>query len=154
MKTRGRILIDDAPRDLIERVASGALPSETGGILIGYRDGPDVVVTHAVEVVDMNAHERGYVRRRAAAQQRLDTFLARQPSSSILGWVGDFHSHPGPGTASSRDRASIRRAARADGGRLALVVPAWDGNTWSVHGYLGTAWRVRRVEVTPTGGIG
>jgi integrative and conjugative element protein (TIGR02256 family) len=126
------------------------MPSETGGILIGYRAGRDIVVSTVIEIPDPDAHEHGYVRRQGPAQCRLDEFLMSQPSSSLSGWVGDFHSHPTAHPASRQDLRLLRRNARADGQMLALLVTARTNNDWQAYGYLSRGWWVRAVEVEPT----
>src|SRR5918994_1733126 len=80
--------------ELIAKQASWAAPKETGGLLLGWWDNTTVVVSHAVEVLDSEATNNSWTRREAAAQNVLDNAL-RDLSHPWLGYVGDWHSHPG-----------------------------------------------------------
>lgn len=93
------------------RVTAGAaLPRETGGLLLGWwhtRDAAEVIVVrHAIEVPDRRATHTSWVRRPRAAQAALSRALAVL-SHPLLGYVGDWHSHPKAYTASGPDRASL-----------------------------------------------
>lgn len=130
------LLIEVNTLRAIERICEGALPDETGGILIGYRTSEEVVVTHAFEIPDSDAGPDSYVRRAEPAQRRLDEFLASQPTSSLLGWVGDFHSHPADCRASPRDLGSLRENSQIDRSSLALLICARDRSCWRPYGYV------------------
>jgi len=135
------LLLEASPLKVVQRVSSTAFPNEGGGILIGYRTLREVVVTHALEVPDHRADGRRYLRRRAPAQRVLDDLMSREPSSSLLGWVGEFHSHPADQPASQTDLLALRRDAVADGRPVALLIAARSGAAWRFFGYVATRWR-------------
>jgi proteasome lid subunit RPN8/RPN11 len=95
--------------------ARAALPRETGGLLLGWWDTGDaaevIIVRHAIEVSDKQATPTSWVRRPRAAQAELSRALAVL-GHPLLGYVGDWHSHPETYTASGRDRASLLKTSR------------------------------------------
>jgi proteasome lid subunit RPN8/RPN11 len=94
----------------VRAAAGAALPRETGGLLLGWWDTRDaaevIIVRHAIEVPDRRATPASWVRRPRAAQAELSRALA-DLGHPLLGYVGDWHSHPEAHTASRRDRASL-----------------------------------------------
>ena len=94
----------------LSAAASAALPRETGGLLLGWwetRDAAEVIIVrHAIEIADRRATPTSWVRRPRAAQAKLSRALA-DLGHPLLGYVGDWHSHPQAHTASGRDRASL-----------------------------------------------
>ena len=145
------LLVDPEAIDASLELAAAAWPVETGGILLGYRTESEVVVLQAMEVTDSHAHRFGYVRRRRPAQQILDAYLAAQPPSSDVGWVGDFHSHPADRRASCTDLRSLRRSARNDAAPVCmLVLVRRRDDDWRVDGYISTGGRSASVTVRPT----
>jgi proteasome lid subunit RPN8/RPN11 len=98
----------------LRAAAGAALPRETGGLLLGWWDTHDVseviIVRHAIEVPDRRATPTSWVRRPRAAQAALSRALALL-SHPLLGYVGDWHSHPETYTASAPDRASLLRTS-------------------------------------------
>lgn len=113
--------------------AFARLPRETGGILIGWRDGRNIVVDQLVEVPDDTSTGHRYHRRHAPAQHHLDQHIS---GDNLLGYVGEWHSHPAPHPPSPTDRRAIRGAARHAHGPIALIVL----QIWPTTG-----------QVTPTG---
>lgn len=98
----------------LRAAAGAALPRETGGLLLGWWDTRDaagvIIVRHAIEVLDRRATPTSWVRRPRAAQSELSRALAVL-GHPLLGYVGDWHSHPEAHTASGRDRASLLEAS-------------------------------------------
>lgn len=94
----------------LRAAAEAALPRETGGLLLGWWDTGDasevIVVRHAIEVPDKRATPTSWVRRPRAAQAELSRALAAL-SHPLLGYVGDWHSHPEAYPASGPDQASL-----------------------------------------------
>ena len=94
----------------LRAAAGAALPRETGGLLLGWWDTRDaaevIIVRHAIEVPDRRATPTSWIRRPRAAQAELSRALA-DLSHPLLGYVGDWHSHPEAYTTSGRDRASL-----------------------------------------------
>lgn len=151
MTALGTVRVDPQTLDRLHLLCGARLPDETGGILLGYRTAGEIVVVDTLEVPDSKAHRFGYIRRRAPAQRLLDTYLAAEPPSSDVGWVGDFHSHPADQSASRTDLRTLRRNARADGSPLALLVIAHAGGTrWTAYGYTSDGSRPQPAAVTST----
>jgi len=98
----------------LSTAAWAALPKETGGLLLGWWDAREnaevIVVRHAIEVPDRWATSTSWVRRPHAARAALSHALTAL-SHPLLGYVGDWHSHPGTCRASGRDRASLLRTS-------------------------------------------
>lgn len=95
----------------IRAAASASEPRETGGLLLGWWDANDtIVVRHAIEVPDRLATRTSWVRRPRLARAALSEALTAL-SHPLLGYVGDWHSHPLPCPASQRDQASLARTS-------------------------------------------
>lgn len=118
----GRIDLLVAARRLIVQTGRRALPLETGGILIGHRDGEHVVVTRAVEVPSPAATRRSYRLDHDQAQAALVRDLRAHPSDGLAGYVGEWHTHPASVGPSIVDRVSIASAARKSKSPIALIV--------------------------------
>lgn len=116
----------DVSADAHETIASETakrLPLETGGILLGYREVDNVVITHALVVDGGGATKDRYVRDDVRANKRLAEFLSDREEDDPIGYVGEWHSHPAPsGGPSTIDRNAMRAAAKAAGGPVALLV--------------------------------
>ena len=115
--------------------ASAALPLETGGVLLGFRDAEGIVVTRLLTVRDEASSGVSYVRSREHAQKALEIELELAPSH--VGYVGEWHSHPAPSEPSGIDERSLRATVLSGRAPIALLVVATaaDG-TWSVHARL------------------
>lgn len=128
MSERPNITVHAEAAEAIREAAWNALPRETGGILIGWREGAsarDVTVVAALVVSDPAAAHASYRLNQAAAQALLDDYLTRE-SDTNLGYVGEWHSHPEPQPPSPQDLRSLRSAARLTRRPLALLIPALD----------------------------
>jgi integrative and conjugative element protein (TIGR02256 family) len=88
-----RIVLDDAARERMVRLARDKFPNETGGILLGTRKG-DIVRITAVSDSGPDAEESpsGFLRDGAHSQRVLDG--ARDASQGAVVYVGEWHSHP------------------------------------------------------------
>ncbi len=120
-------------RQLIVRAARRSLPLETGGILIGYRDGKNVVVTRALEVRSNNSTRTSYRLDHDQAERALRDFMASN-SGGLEGYVGEWHTHPAAVGPSLIDRLSIAGAARKSPAQIGLVVchPSARPQFWGV----------------------
>ena len=127
----------------LQAAARAALPNETGGILLGWRTASGLHVAQAAEVPDRAATTHGYQRNFAAAQEMLRTTFANQPSDSLLGYIGEWHSHPAPVAASNADLRWIRHLARDLGGPIALIVASLTADTWRLSGTLAGRFRTQ-----------
>ncbi len=130
-------------------LADAALPNETGGILLGHRRGQEVIVERFLEVPDEDATPTSYRRRHVEAQAALDALLAAEPPGSALGYVGEWHSHPGRAGASRRDVKQLRESADQTGAPVALMVLLADGRSWEPSAWIAIGRRTRRARVEP-----
>jgi proteasome lid subunit RPN8/RPN11 len=137
----------DVSADAHETIASETakrLPLETGGILLGYREVDNVVITHALVVDGGGATKDRYVRDDARANQGLAEFLSDRAEDDPIGYVGEWHSHPAPSGPSTIDRNAMHAAAKAAGGPVALLVFA-PGHTGAYFGLIARRQRLGRV---------
>lgn len=126
--------------------AEAALPNESGGILLGHRQGNDVLVDRAIQVPTQRPSRARYVRSHHAAQSLLNQAL-RERTTELVGWVGEWHSHPSPSGPSPRDLREISRLARQDGQAVALVVLVHDGDEWTPQARVAAGRLPRRANV-------
>jgi integrative and conjugative element protein (TIGR02256 family) len=136
--------------DAHETIASETakhLPLETGGILLGYREGRNIVVTHALVVDGHGSASNNYVRDDIRANELLDEFLSGRAGDDPTGYIGEWHSHPAPSGPSPTDLAAMRATAKGVDGPIALVVHALGRN----HPFVGLiAQRQRWGRITTT----
>ncbi|VEH89530.1 Uncharacterised protein (plasmid) [Tsukamurella tyrosinosolvens] len=132
------------------------LPLEAGGILLGYREDSNVIVTHALAIGSAKATTDRYVRDDARANALLKEFLAPRAADDPIGYVGEWHSHPIPSAPSPIDIAAIRAAAKGSDGPLAMLVYS-PGATGEFRGLIArrtrfgrTATRTASVSVPPS----
>ncbi|WP_127817670.1 SAVED domain-containing protein [Microbacterium sp. CPCC 204701] len=137
----------DVRADAHETIASETakrLPFETGGILLGYREIDNVVITHALVVDGGGATKDRYVRDDIRANERLAEFLSDRAEDDPIGYVGEWHSHPAPSGPSTIDRNAMRAAAKAADGPVALLV-CTPGDTGTYFGLIARRQRLGRV---------
>ncbi|OHX06863.1 Mov34/MPN/PAD-1 family protein [Micromonospora sp. WMMB235] len=118
----GDLLITRQTLDAMIADGMAALPHETGGILLGFRTPNLIVVTRTVTVADPQSSRRSYLRRHRQAQARMA--IGRGDAPPVVGYVGEWHTHPadiGPSRTDLRALAAIARLAQ---GPVALVVLA------------------------------
>ena len=111
----------------LSEMAQAARPLETGGILLGWYEHHDIRITDAIAVEDPAATVnvvQPWERSAAAA------YMKGQPAGSPLGYVGEWHSHPGPAGPSPLDMLSFIGIAEAANQPLVQVVMALHGNEW------------------------
>lgn len=99
---------DEGVRAKVRGMREDALPSETGGVLLGYFD----LVNHRVYVVDALPAPADSLRGRAefargaeGLQQKVEEALER--TAHVVGYIGEWHSHP-RGVAPDPSRQDIR----------------------------------------------
>ncbi len=130
----GRIELLIAARRVIVQAGRRSLPRETGGILVGHRDGESVIVTRAIEVPSRVATRTSYRLDHDQAQAALNRVLSASPQDPLAGYVGEWHTHPADVGPSLIDRWSIASAARKSTAQIALVVchPTAQPRFWGV----------------------
>nr|WP_300144502.1 SAVED domain-containing protein [Propionicimonas sp.] len=144
-RPQATIQLSPKARESIAAETARHMPFETGGILLGYREGADVMVTHALVVEGSGASGDRYVRDDVEANRMLSEFLKDRGSDDFTGYVGEWHSHPAPSGPSSIDHAAMREIARTSGDPVALVVHV--PNPASFVGRIARRQRFGRVQV-------
>jgi integrative and conjugative element protein (TIGR02256 family) len=108
-------------RTELDDLAAAASPRETGGLLIGWWERDVIVVRHAIEVPDGRATRTSWARRPRAAKRILRDTLA-DLEHPLLGYVGDWHSHPEACEASTTDIRSLTGTSEQYKQPLVLLV--------------------------------
>ena len=90
-----KITWDEGLKERLHNLRSASLPSETGGILLGYCD----MKLHHLFLVDAmsapsdsDADSSGFTRGKEGIQEHLNECARR--TANIVGYVGEWHSHP------------------------------------------------------------
>lgn len=128
-----RLWIAESVVDRLHELSEAATPEETGGLLLGYtaadgtkvlRDaiGPGPRASHASATFDPDQ-----------AWQTAELARRYLQSDGVLGYLGDWHSHPGAtGTPSRRDLGTLRLIANTEEARapqpLMGIVEVWSGS--------------------------
>jgi integrative and conjugative element protein (TIGR02256 family) len=134
----------EIPADVIEALsdaAKAALPHETGGLLIGWRDGDRVVVRGWLQLGTTNPRANRFEIDTKKATTVLKKYL-RTASNPLEGYVGAWHTHPALAPPSGRDIETFGASAAATQAPLAFVVLATNGSACIAH----IAWSSRRDE--------
>ena len=100
--------------------ADRAAPKETGGLLLGWWDKDRIIIEDANELTDKGATTNSWMRHEAQAQESLSHVL--ESSSELIGYVGDWHSHPANCGASGPDIYALKRASKQYQLPIVLVV--------------------------------
>jgi integrative and conjugative element protein (TIGR02256 family) len=113
--------------------ARAAFPLETGGILLGFRTPELIVITRTVTVPDPQSSRRTYLRRRSQAQSQMTAALHDAPP--VVGYIGEWHTHPADHPPSSIDTNALGATARTTPQPVALIVLARiTDEDWRHHG--------------------
>lgn len=107
---------------LASRHAREGLPKEVGGILVGWREGANVIVVQDLLLVPHDGPSPiRYDREHEPADALLQRYLDRAANPN-LGYVGEWHSHPATQPPSSMDLSTIRGIAAHLAEPVALIV--------------------------------
>lgn len=131
----------------LDHAAKTALPYETGGLLIGWRDSEHVVVSGWLQLGTPSPRTDRFEIDAKKATKVLKQHLQKAPNS-LEGYVGAWHTHPALVPPSRTDIETFISSAAATCAPLAFIVLATDGITSTAH----VAWAGRtndRVCVTP-----
>lgn len=126
-RTPPSVHIEDNALDDALAITQQRLPLETGGILLGWRDINRMHVARFIEVRDPNAKHVTYERNHAAAQAALKAMKAELPPGSLLGYVGEWHTHPALQPPSRQDRKELKALGRMTALPVAMIVIATNG---------------------------
>ena len=128
------IWLADNIADEIERLASLYYPLETGGMLLGWRDGDDRIVTGLVGPGRRALHGRyTFIPDGAWQRARLSELFAS--SGGDLDYLGDWHTHPdGMAEMSELDRRTLSKVERRVKAPLMVIFAGtehdWTGGAW------------------------
>lgn len=137
-------------RDLVRRLVAEAeieAPDETGGVLLGWRNGDAVVVDQVVDAGPRAERWRTGMRP-DAEHQAAQIAVAFEDTAGAVTYLGDWHSHPrSTPTPSRRDRKTLRNIAAHPEAQcpepLMLIVAeteaGWEARAWT--GQLGRLGR-------------
>lgn len=139
-----------ATESVLQRIIScarEAVPNETGGALLGWREGAGVNVMDFIEVPSARPararYELGIVGLNTALADYLD-----QATNARMGYVGSWHSHPAASGPSLIDRHTFRKTGRAHALPLAFLVAATKGCSTTFH-TTWAGWRGGRYCLVP-----
>lgn len=123
------ILLAESASATLRRLARSAHPNETGGILLGVRNGGRPWITQAAEIPST---DRGRSHYRLPADTTTVAVARARKTDPRLGYLGEWHSHPTDVGPSPTDRATMRRLALPHPriGLVLIVVRRRDGVPW------------------------
>lgn len=116
----------------LSNAARTALPYETGGLLIGWRDGEDVLVHGWLQLGTPNPRTNRFEINSKRATKVLKKHL-RTKATPLEGYVGAWHTHPSIAPPSGTDIKTFGAAAAATQAPLAFIVLATDGYSSIAH---------------------
>lgn len=131
--------------------AEASLPNECGGLLIGFRVNKDVHVEHVVLVPPARAGRTRLLLSKHARERELRRALRRLPADSPLGYVGTWHSHPGPQGPSFIDRTTARVEGATALDLIALLVVRRKPSGWSPSALLTHGVHLSEAPIDVTG---
>ncbi|PDT81051.1 hypothetical protein CO676_24280 [Sinorhizobium sp. BJ1] len=135
----------DAAQVIIEQ-ANIFFPLETGGVLLGWRDGEDRVVVDIVGAGPKALHGRHtFIPDHSWQVEQIDE--AFRNTAGDLDYLGDWHSHPaGVAAMSSEDRSTLRRISRRVRHPI-MVIAAGRNANWTFGGWMQLRPRLLRRSV-------
>ena len=139
-----RIELRHEAHEVIAAATAKSLPTETGGILLGYHESNTIVVTNALTIGSDRASTNQYVRDDVKANNLLKDFLADRAADDPTGYVGEWHSHPAPAGPSPKDVSALRTIAKTSDVPIALVVRS-TSLTAPFHGVTAQRQRLGRI---------
>ena len=120
-------------------------PKETGGVLMGYQAGGDIVVTTVIGP-GPNAVHGGYSFVPDYEFQEIEIARVYKDSGRISVYLGDWHTHPdGLDRLSEPDRRTLKAISNYRDARIEKPVMAvlWGTGAWNI-----AAWQGRRSRST------
>ena len=140
------VLLADAISEM-RQSAQEALPSEIGGILIGWRIERSIRVTTACTLGLGSGSGHSYVRPYDEAAAFVKALRDDAGTDNPLGYVGEWHSHPASCGASQRDKLSLVGLSAHLKEPIALVVLMNEGNSWIPQGMTCSHKRFNTVRI-------
>lgn len=121
-------------RDALRAGARASRRRERGGILVGFRTQTGLHIEDALLVPDQTAARTHYLRRAKDAARVLNDYLDGD-TDPLVGYVGEWHTHPSPLPPSPTDRASMRLMSIRNKHPVALIVAALQSDRQDVQIY-------------------
>lgn len=145
--------LTEAAQAQVREFTRGAIPNETGGVLLGcFVDGRPVV-SAVVEITDDGATPTTYHVPEGATQ---DAVSAAKEIDARLGYLGEWHSHPSGAGPSPLDVAAMAALADSDDGAtepVLLIVQPSDGKPERIEAYVTTEGRLKPASICLTGDL-
>jgi hypothetical protein len=123
--------LSDQARDGLRASARGSRRQEQGGILVGFQTTSGLYIHDALVIADESATHGHYLRRAKGAGRALREYLLDQ-RDPLIGYVGEWHTHPLPAPPSATDHASMRLIASRNSQPTGLIVAALEEDKRSV----------------------
>lgn len=122
-----------------ERIQSDAakyFPLETGGVLLGWRNGMDRIIVDAIGAGPKALHGRlRFLPDHAFQVRHIDN--AFRTSDGDLDYLGDWHTHPdGIARMSSEDTSTLRRISRKVKTPVMLIAAGSNSSDWKLRCWL------------------
>jgi integrative and conjugative element protein (TIGR02256 family) len=90
-----RVVWDEGLAEKLKNIRAESLPNETGGVILGYVDQKRKAI-HVVDVLsaptDSVASRAGFTRGAAGVREAIERAAAL--TANIVGYLGEWHSHP------------------------------------------------------------
>lgn len=122
----------------LRREAAITYPQETGGVLMGYESGADLVVTCVIGPGPKAIHGRNsFVPDYDFQEAEIARVYGESKRAST--YLGDWHTHPrGSDSLSDADRKTLKAISNCAEARIEkpVMVILWGSDRWSI-----TAWR-------------
>ena len=148
------VYMSEAVETDLKALAETSYPFETGGILLGVVRDDLPWVTHVVEVTDLGRTRTAFEIPYGVTPAVVEIMRS---SDRRLGYLGDWHSHPGDIGPSPKDRGTLRRDGRRvkpEQLRSLLAVVRLTGDGWRIEMLADDGLSARRVSVIVTGTLG
>lgn len=145
---RELLVVEPVWRGMRERAAS-AVPFETGGVLLGVWAGSEPWVTAAPEVASEKPSRDLYVLPAGVTTEVVDAHRHDDPR---IGYLGEWHTHPGDSGPSSRDQRTLRRLT-GDDVRPVLAIVGCSGEGWRLKAWIWDQMALAGLSITLTGQV-
>jgi proteasome lid subunit RPN8/RPN11 len=148
-----RVLVTETALVALADAANRSYPFETGGILVGVTEAGCPWIT---EVIEVHSTDRGTRHYRLPAGATQPAVRAARRRDSRLGYLGDWHSHPGDAGASGIDLATLAvmtaRRRNPPGPTLLVVRRTPSGAVVEATQFVRAS--PKTCQVVPTGNLG
>jgi integrative and conjugative element protein (TIGR02256 family) len=128
-------------RDKARETRSIHLPSETGGVLLGYMD-HKLKTIFVVDILpapsDSEADKSGFTRGSKDLEETI--LMAQARTANIVSYIGEWHSHPAGSSTEPSDQdilllSYLTEALHHEGHPSVMLIVGENGETWSIGEY-------------------